>query len=55
VGDLKMDIDLGKTLSCRTILIKDSSPAADNNGEAINADTIASDLLEAAQIILKEC
>lgn len=50
VGDLQMDIDLGKAGGCRTILIDNALV----NGKKVAADAIASDLLEAVQFILKE-
>lgn len=49
VGDLQMDIDLGKAVGCKSILIKGSSSVSD---EEMNPDAVASDLLEAAEIIL---
>jgi histidinol-phosphate phosphatase family protein len=49
VGDLEMDVDLGKAVGCKSILIKGSSSVSD---EKMNPDAVASDLLEAAQIIL---
>lgn len=53
VGDLQMDIELGKAVGCKTILVR--SPLVNN--EMVNPDAIALDLLEAAQIILamQEC
>jgi len=52
VGDLQMDINLGKTVGCKTILIKgDTSPEKED--EAIDPDAVASDLLEAARRILR--
>jgi len=50
VGDLQMDIDLGKIVGCPTILISDQSLIGD---EQSKPDAIASDLLEAARIILE--
>lgn len=49
VGDLQMDIELGKALGCKSILIKGVSLV---NGVKAKPDAIASDLLEAAEIIL---
>ncbi len=46
VGDLPMDIELGKALGCQTILVGDSL----SNNQA-NPDVVASDVLEAAHII----
>lgn len=51
VGDLQLDIDLGRTLGCKTILIRNSSPEEGN--EIIDHDAVASDLLEAARMVLK--
>jgi len=50
VGDLPMDIELGKVVGCKSILIKGESSV---NLEKTNPDAIASDLLEAAKIILE--
>ena len=50
VGNLKIDIMLGKELGCRTILVGDP-PNMD--AERANPDARASDLLEVAQIILR--
>ena len=49
VGDLSLDIDLGKAVGCKTILLLDS-PQEDMN---ISPDYIASDLLEATQYVLQ--
>ena len=49
VGDLSMDIELGKGAGCKTILLRDS-PQEDTG---ISPDYIASDLLEAAQYVLR--
>ena len=51
VGDLQMDIDLGKAIGCRTILIGTAPPM---NGEAAKSDIVVSDLLKAAKVIVKE-
>lgn len=48
VGDLWMDIELGNTLGCKTILVGDILP-----GE-VKPDDTASNLLEAVQTILRE-
>ncbi len=45
IGDLQMDIELGRAVGCKTVLIR-------GQNEAIDPDANASDLLEAAQIIL---
>lgn len=45
VGDLQMDVDLGKVVICKTILIKQGD-------EIVDADAVAADLLEAAGEIL---
>lgn len=50
VGDLQMDIDLGKAVDCPTILISDQSSV---NNRQSKPDAIAPDLLEAAQVILE--
>ncbi len=49
IGDLQMDIDMGKAVGCPAILVGDS-PLMDNSGEP---DAIVSDVLEAARVILK--
>jgi len=49
VGDLQMDIDLGKAIGCRTILIGAAPPM---DSEAAKPDIVVSDLLSAAQIIV---
>jgi len=49
VGDLEMDVGLGKTVGCKTILLRDS-PQKDMS---ISPDYIVSDLLEATQLVLK--
>jgi len=48
VGDLQMDIDLGKAIGCRTILVR-TPPINDENPKS---DIVVSDLLSAAQIIV---
>ena len=48
VGDLQMDIDLGKAIGCRTILVR--TPPM--NDESPKPDIVVSDLLSAAQIIV---
>jgi D-glycero-D-manno-heptose 1,7-bisphosphate phosphatase len=49
IGDKSSDIELGRRLHATTILICDTSQAHD--GKRIQADYLACDLLEAAQII----
>lgn len=49
VGDLEMDVGLGKAVGCKTILLRDS-PQEDMS---ISPDYIVSDLLEATQLVLK--
>ena len=49
VGDLQMDVDLGRAIGCRTILIGAAPPV---NSEAAKSDVVVSDLLSAAQIIV---
>lgn len=48
VGDLPMDIGLGKAAGCKTILLSDS-PLSD---KGVEPDAIALDLFEASKIIL---
>lgn len=50
VGDLQMDIDLGKAVGCRTILIGTAPPM---NDESPKPDIVVSDLLTAVQIIVR--
>ena len=50
VGDLQMDIDLGKVAGCKTILIGNPSVIKD---KAIVPDAISPNLLEAARLIWK--
>ena len=50
VGDLQMDIDLGKAIGCRTILIGTAPPMNDENPKS---DIVVSDLLTAVQIIVR--
>jgi histidinol-phosphate phosphatase family protein len=49
VGDLQMDVNLGKAIGCKTILIGTAPPM---NVEAAKPDIVVSDLLKAAQTIL---
>ena len=51
VGDLWMDIDLGKAVGCKTILVTNSISTV--GSEMTKPDAIVSDLLEAAQVILE--
>ena len=48
VGDLDADIEMGKRVGCKTILISDSCSV----DETLNSDIAAHDLLQVAQIIL---
>ena len=48
VGDLQMDIDLGKAIGCRTILVR-TPPMNDENPKS---DIVVSDLLSAVQLIV---
>ena len=48
VGDLQMDIDLGKAIGCRTILVR-TPPTNDENPKS---DIVVSDLLSAVQLIV---
>ena len=50
VGDLQMDVDLGKAVGCRTILIGNASSVG---AEQAAADAVVSDVLEAVHTILK--
>ncbi len=50
VGDMQMDIEMGKAVGCQAILIGTPLPAKD---WAIKPDIIVPDLLEAAQTILE--
>ncbi|MCJ7656080.1 MAG: HAD family hydrolase [Dehalococcoidia bacterium] len=50
VGDLQMDIDLGKAIGCRTILIGTLPPMDD---ESPKPDIVVSDLLGAVETILR--
>lgn len=49
VGDLELDIGLGKAAGCTTILLRDSL----QEDTSISPDYIASDLLEATQYVLR--
>jgi histidinol-phosphate phosphatase family protein len=49
VGDLSVDIELGKAAGCKTILLR-NSPQEDTG---ISPDYMASDLLEAARYVLR--
>jgi histidinol-phosphate phosphatase family protein len=49
VGDLQMDIALGKAVGCPAILIRDEAVLDSANAEA---DLIAPDLLEAARVVI---
>lgn len=49
VGDLQIDIDLGKAVGCKTILIGTPPPMKDG---VTKPDVVVSDLLKAAQAIL---
>jgi len=51
VGDLQMDIDLGKAIGCRTILI---GTLPMNGDEIAKPDIVVSDLSKAVQIIVRE-
>jgi histidinol-phosphate phosphatase family protein len=50
VGDLQIDIDLGKVVGCRTILVR-GMPST--GGEGTTTDAIAANLMEATRTILK--
>lgn len=52
IGDLPMDIELGRTIGCRTILVGNTPSGPDS--ERASSDAVASDLLEATQIILEK-
>jgi histidinol-phosphate phosphatase family protein len=49
MGDLQMDIDLGKAVGCPAILIRDGAVVDSTNAEA---SLIVPDLLEAARIVI---
>jgi len=49
IGDLDMDIEMGRRVGCKTLLVGDSSPTA----EGAKPDAIAGNVLEAAQTILR--
>ena len=49
VGDLQIDIDLGKAVGCKSILVKGELAL---DVEKLKPDAVAVDLLEATQIIL---
>ena len=50
IGDLDMDIKLGQSVGCKTILISSISL----RNEETKPDVVAGNLLEAAQIIIKQ-
>ncbi len=50
VGDLQMDVDLGKAIGCKAILVKGSSTMVAN---ITDPGIISSNLLEAAQFICR--
>ncbi len=50
VGDLQMDVELGKTIGAKTILVGDPLTADKNNADP---DALASDILEAVLTILR--
>jgi len=50
IGDLQMDIDLGKAAGCKTILVRNSLATGDKKAKP---EAITSDLVEAAWAILK--
>jgi len=50
VGDLQMDIDLGKAIGCKTILIGNPSPASD---EIAKPDVVVPNLMKAAETIVR--
>jgi len=52
VGDMQMDIDAGKALGCKTVLV--ATGPREGNGIIDPPDYIASSLLEAAQWIIKD-
>jgi hypothetical protein len=49
MGDLQMDMDLGKAVGCPAILIRDGAVVDSTNAEA---SLIVPDLLEAARIVI---
>jgi len=50
VGDLQMDIELGKVIGCRTIMVVNSTSPGDKG--TVEPDAIAPDILEAARVIM---
>jgi histidinol-phosphate phosphatase family protein len=50
LGDLQMDIDLGKAVGCKTLLVSNSASVGDIN--SAKPDAVVPDLLEAARTIL---
>jgi len=51
VGDLQMDVDLGRVVGCKTILVRDSVVTGDKEAKP---GSITSDLLEAARLIVSD-
>ena len=51
VGDLQADIDLGKAVGCRAILIRDGAAVHDRDAKC---DIVVTDLMEAVRTILNE-
>jgi histidinol-phosphate phosphatase family protein len=53
VGDLQVDIDLGKATKCKTILISKTVESTPTPSEQSKPDAVAFSLWEAVQIILR--
>ena len=51
IGDRWRDMEMGKAVGCRTILINSEATRLDNR--IVNADFTADNLLEAAKLITK--
>ena len=54
VGDMQMDIDAGKALNCRTVLLTTGSNPADYPVPEEGPDYVAEDLYRAAQWIISQ-
>lgn len=54
IGDKKSDIDAGKSVGCKTILVKTGCGAKELKTKKIDCDFIAKDLKDATKYILKQ-
>ncbi len=54
VGDLQMDIELGKAVSCKTILVLQEQQEEQLNSQSKPPDYIAADLHQAAEWIVRQ-